>query len=257
MRTVVLTGATGAIGAEIAVKLAGSNDVQLVLAVRDEARGRALAERCAGLGAQTRVEYVDLESRRSVRHLASRLDVPVHTLVNNAAVGPPAREVTEEGIERVLATNVLSYLWLAEALRPQLREAGGARIVNVASYWAGDLDVDDLEFDRRPYDNNGAYRQSKQANRMLTVRQADDYRDDGIDVHSCHPGDVNSRLSNDLGFGGSMSARQGAQTPAWLALAPDVGPSGGYFAHRERAHCEFAQDRAAIDALHQRLQAYG
>ena len=89
--------------------------------------------------------------------------------------------------------------------------------VDVSSYWAGDLDIDDLEFKSRPYNNDTAYRQSKQANRMLTVAFARRVGEHGVSVNACHPGDVNSSLSNNLGFGGHESPREGARTPAWLA----------------------------------------
>jgi len=79
----------------------------------------------------------------------------------------------------------------------------------VASYWAGDLDIDDLEFKHRPYSNGAAYRQSKQANRMLTVAFAERLAEHRISVNACHPGDVNSNLSNDLGFGGHESPGEG------------------------------------------------
>ena len=41
---------------------------------------------------------------------------------------------------------------------------------------------------RRRYDNDAAYRQSKQADRMLTVCQAQELADDGITVNVCHLG---------------------------------------------------------------------
>ena len=137
-----------------------------------------------------------------------------------------------------------------EEYQNHLKEADGARIVNVASYYAGGLDVNDLEFKQRNYDNNAAYRQSKQANRMLTLINALQVDRFNITVNACHPGDVNSKLSNDLGFGGSTSAEQGADTPAWLATSKEVeGLTGKYFSGRREAQCEFSNDESAIEAL--------
>ncbi len=122
--------------------------------------------------------------------------------------------------------------------------------MNVASYWAGDLDLDDLEFKRRAYDNNTAYRQSKQANRMLTVAFAKHLSANKITIDSCHPGDASSTLSNALGFGGSQSPEEAADTPVWLATDPSVaGMTGKYFANRQMRLCEFARDEKAIAAL--------
>jgi hypothetical protein len=46
------------------------------------------------------------------------------------------------------------------------------RIVHVASNYAGELDLSDLQFSKRPFNGGSAYAQSKQINRMLsTVRE--------------------------------------------------------------------------------------
>jgi NAD(P)-dependent dehydrogenase (short-subunit alcohol dehydrogenase family) len=50
------------------------------------------------------------------------------------------------GIERHFATNVLGYFRMIQALTPLLSASPLARVVNVASYWAGGLDLTDLEF---------------------------------------------------------------------------------------------------------------
>ncbi len=71
------------------------------------------------------------------------------------------------------ATNVLEYFWLGETFTPILKSSAPARIINVASYWAGGLDMNDFEFTRREYDNDNAYRQSKQAGRMLSTAFAE------------------------------------------------------------------------------------
>ena len=253
-RTILLTGSTGAIGTELARQLLEASDVQLVLAVRDAQRGARLAARLPV--DRVRVETLDVSRREAVLAFTRAWRGPLHVLVNNAAVAPVTREQTDEGLERVFATNVMAYLWLAEGLRGALADAGG-RVVNVASYWAGDMDLLDLQFQRRRYDNNHAYRQSKQANRMLSRSYADRYAADGVAVYSCHPGDVNSRLSNDLGFGGSMSARDGARTPAWLATSTEVpGVSGDYFASCRNAACEFVSDRSGIERLTELCDAF-
>jgi NAD(P)-dependent dehydrogenase (short-subunit alcohol dehydrogenase family) len=173
-------------------------------------------------------------------------------LVNNAATTPRRRQVTPDGLEAQFATNVMGYFWMTSALLPVLRRSSPARVVNVASYWAGDLDLDDLQFERRRYDNDTAYRQSKQANRMLTAAFAERLGGAGVTVNACHPGDVNSKLSNSLGFGGSQSPEQGADTPVWLATSAECSAATGlYFARRRPERCPFAADRAATERLYQ------
>lgn len=55
---------------------------------------------------------------------------------------------------------------------------------------------------------------------MLTVAFATRLAPYGITINACHPGNVNSRLSNDLGIGGQTSPAEGADTPVWLATDP-------------------------------------
>jgi NAD(P)-dependent dehydrogenase (short-subunit alcohol dehydrogenase family) len=256
--TVVVTGATGAIGKAIARQLAAMPQTGVVLVGRDERKSaRAVDEIRHQTGNQNvRYELADLSRLQSVRELCRRLDGPVRVLVNNAAIAPRTRQETPEGLELQFATNIMSYVWLTLELRGKLRAGSRSRVVNVASYWAGDLDVADLEFKRRRYNNGTAYRQSKQANRMLTVALSERLASDGIAVFACHPGDVNSKLSNDLGFGGSESPDQGARTPVWLATA-DFGleQSGRYFEHEREVSCPFGRDRAAVAALYQACMA--
>ncbi len=62
---------------------------------------------------------------------------------------------------------------------------------------------------------------------MLTVACASRLKSYGVTVNACHPGDVNSRLSNDLGLGGQTTPDEGADTPVWLATDP-VGQPGKF-----------------------------
>jgi retinol dehydrogenase-13 len=248
----IVTGASGVIGRAIAVGMA-ERGFEVVLVCRDRWRGeRARAEvREHGGSKEPRLEIADLSRRAEIRALAKRWRGPLHVLVNNAAIAPRRRMETAEGIELQFATNVLGYFWLTLAFEPVLRASSPARVVNVASYWAGGLDLGDLDFRRRAYDNNAAYRQSKQANRMLTVVLAERLQASGVTVNACHPGDANSRLSNDLGFGGSATPEEAAATPIWLATERSLARiSGRYFVHKRAATCEFAHDRATVVALY-------
>jgi len=258
-RLALVTGATGAIGKAIALEIALQPGHRVVLLCRDGHRAGKVVSEVAKLSGNERVshEIVDLSSKDSIQALAQRLKDPVHVLVNTAAATPRRRRETSAGIELQFATNVLGYFWLTRALSDQLRAGSPSRVVNVASYWAGDLELDDLEFQRRPYNNNTAYRQSKQANRMLTVAFAERFREHGVTVNACHPGDVNSRLSNDLGFGGHETSRQGARTPAWLAIdAIGQRETGKYFEYMQMQRCRFGEDSEAVNALFEACMAY-
>lgn len=259
IRVCLVTGATGAIGKAIARQIAGRPDTEVVLACRNKDRASQTVGEIVETTGNPRVRYelVDVSRKASVQALAHRWRGPLHILVNDAAVTPRRRQETPEGIELQLATNVLGYVWMIQALSEHLKRSAPSRVVNVSSYWAGDLDLADLEFKRRRYDNNQAYRQSKQADRMLTVSFAERLKPFGISVNACHPGDVRSALSNNLGFGGHQTPDEGARTPVWLAMEP-IGheQSGRYFEQAQAVRCPFAADRESVDGLHEACLRY-
>jgi NAD(P)-dependent dehydrogenase (short-subunit alcohol dehydrogenase family) len=259
-RTIVLvTGATGVIGNAIARELAATPDYEIVVLARDAGRAKKAVETIRRDSGNDDVRFVlaDVSRHDSIRALADAWQGSLHVLVNDAGVAPRKREVTPEGIELTFATNVLGYLWMTEAFAPHLERSAPARIVNVASYWAGELELDDLEFQRRRFDNHTAYRQSKQANRMLTVALAERLANRGIAINACHPGDPSSVLSRNLGFGGSQPPEDAARTPVMLArgeLGTDT--TGRYFEHGREARCQFAGDRNAIERLYELCLGY-
>ena len=254
----IVTGATGAIGQAIARQLA-EQAYEVVLAVRNGAKAEKVVKEITQTthNNQVRYELVNLSRQTSIKALVDRWQGPLHVLVNNAGAPPRARQETSAGIEMQFATNVLGYFWMIDFFTEHLKQSAPARVVNVASYWAGDLDLNDLEFKRRRYNNNTAYRQSKQADRMLTVAFAERLKPYKISVNACHPGDVNSTLSNNLVFGGHDSPDAGARTPVWLATDP-IGQqeTGKYFEHQREARDRFGENRQAVEALYQACLSY-
>lgn len=258
--TALVTGATGAIGRAIARQIAAKPGYAIVLLARNAARAEHAVREIATATGNRKVswELVDLSRRESIMDFAGRWRQPVQLLVNNAALAPRSRQETPEGIEMQFAVNVLGYYWLTLALQNRLGGGAPARVVNVASYWAGDLDLTDPEFRRRAYDQHRAYRQSKQAERMLTVHLARELAATGVTVNSCHSGDVDSALSRALGFGGHESPDQGARTPVWLATDPECADlSGRYFERCAEVRCPFAADASQIAHLAEICRGYG
>jgi retinol dehydrogenase-13 len=257
-KNVLVTGATGAIGSAICETLAGQG-YRVFLLGRNQSKTAELTSRISDRTTNRRTSYVtaDVSRYASIRELASGWDIPLHILINNAAVTPRNREETPQGIELQFATNVLGYFWMMDRFTPHLEQAAHPRIINVASYWAGGLELEDLEFQERPYHNDAAYRQSKQADRMLSKAFADRLESKGITVNSCHPGDVSSTLSRNLGFGGHETPAQAADTPVWLATSPEVRDiSGKYFEHRARVTCPFSKNQTQVEALYRICREY-
>jgi len=257
-KNALITGATGAIGKAIARQMAEKGYKVIIVARDEEKAKKAVAEIQRATGNQN-INWLlaDLSRKSEIKRIAANWKVPLHVLINNAAATPRRREETPEGIEMQFATNVLGYFWMIENFTPFLKEGAPSRIVNVASYWAGDLDISDLECKRRSYNNDTIYRQSKQANRMLTAVFAEKLKPFGIAVNAVHPGDVNSALSNNLGYGGHETPDQGADTPVWTATSPDLeGVSGKYFERRHESICHFAKDKQLCQRLFEICESY-
>jgi len=251
-KAAIVTGAYGAIGQAIASGIA-SKGFRVTLVGRDKShleKARAtIIQRTAN--PEIFIEVVNLGLHQEILEFSRRWDGPLNLLVNNAATAPRKRTETSEGIEVQWATNVLGYFWMIKYFQSFMDGQPGARIVNVASYWAGGMDLNDPEFKSRPYDNDVAYRQAKQANRMLSVAFSERLTLKGITVNACHPGDVNSKLSNAFGFGGSESPEQGAATPLFLSLSEEVsGVTGKYYEHLKPVTCSFSRDHEGIDQLY-------
>jgi NAD(P)-dependent dehydrogenase (short-subunit alcohol dehydrogenase family) len=151
----------------------------------------------------------------------------------HAGIQSATRTETPGGIETVFATNVLGYHHLTRDLLPLLKAAERARIVIVASTYAGGLDFDDLEFTRRPWNNIGSYKQSKQANRLWTWALVRRLQGTKVTANAMSPGFVDTGLYGDMAPGRRMfmkvltkifgrSVTKGADTIMWLALSPDV-----------------------------------
>lgn len=201
--------------------------------------------------AHIRTFALDLGLNSEILRFADQWEGPLHVLVNNAATAPQIRTETAEGTETQWAVNVLSYYRMSIAMAPFMMHGQDARIVNVASYWAGNLNLNDPEFKHNHYDNDEAYRQSKQANRMIAAGLSEKPPFSGnITINACHPGDVRSKLSGDLGFAGHQSPSRGAKTPVFLATNPSVkGITGKYFSDCQQKHCEFSSDKKMIADL--------
>jgi retinol dehydrogenase-13 len=258
-KSVLVTGATGAIGKSIARLIAEQTDTKLTIVARNEKKAQKTVDELIRITANDNIDYriCDLSRKDEIKALAADWDSPLQVLINDAGITPRRREETSEGIELQWATNVLGYFWMMKYFSPILAEHAPSRIVNEASYWAGNLDLADPEFKHRHYHNDTAYRQSKQADRMLSAAFARRLKDKGISVNVCHPGDVRSTLASNLGYGGHETPDQGAATPVWLATSKEMeGNTGKYFEHMHESPCSFASDTEMTEKLYQLCESY-
>jgi NAD(P)-dependent dehydrogenase (short-subunit alcohol dehydrogenase family) len=136
-----------------------------------------------------------------------------------------------------------------------LKKSTPSRIVNVASTYASDLDLDDLQFERRPFESFKAYAQSKACDRLLTWAFARRLKGTGMTVNAMTPGlitetglyrnaapELVTRLTQ---YSGGRTSAQGADTAIWLASVPELeGVTGKFYEEREEQKCEFRNKRA-------------
>jgi NAD(P)-dependent dehydrogenase (short-subunit alcohol dehydrogenase family) len=239
-RRAIVTGGASGIGIETARALAGAG-AQVTLAVRDPARGDAVA---ADIDGDVRVGRLDLADLGSVAAFAAAWDDPLDILVNNAGVmALPDLERGTAGWEQQLATNHLGHFALAVALYDALVAAGAARVVSLSSrgHLRAPVDFDDLGFERRPYDPWIAYGQSKTANVLFAVEAQRRWAAEGVTADAVHPGAIaDTNLSRHMDAAQLEAARtsgqytfktreQGAATSVLVATDPALAGHGGRY----------------------------
>ncbi len=194
-RRIVVTGANTGLGFQSGLTFARSG-AEVVLAVRNEGRGLAAAERILADSptAKVRVEHLDLADLASVRSFGAAEAVrgPVDVLLNNAGVMlVPERQTTVDGFELQMGTNHLGHVLLTAQLLPALTAAPAGRVVSVSSIAhrsASRLDRG-LNLTGR-YSPMGAYGQSKLATLLFGLELDRRLRAAGSSVTSlvAHPG---------------------------------------------------------------------
>jgi NAD(P)-dependent dehydrogenase (short-subunit alcohol dehydrogenase family) len=237
-RTFVITGANSAIGLAAARELAASG-AQVVLAVRDVAKGETAA---AELRGDPEVRPLDLADLASVRAFAGGLDRDIDVLVNNAGVMATPHRLTADGFELQLGTNHLGHFALAGLLLHRIRD----RVVTVSSgaHRAGRINFDDLQSERS-YQRWLAYCQSKLANLlfMYELQRRLDAAGSSLRSVAAHPGYAATNLQSHtesiqdriMALGNRLLAQneeKGAWPTLYAATSPElkggsyVGPDG-------------------------------
>lgn len=231
-RTVIVTGATSGLGRVVATQL-GAKGARVVLAVRNVAAGEEVA---ATIGGSAEVRALDLADLSSVRHFADEWEGEIDVLINNAGIMMVPKRLTTDGYESQFATNHLGHFALTNLLLPHITD----RVVTVASTahrW-GAFDLDDLNWERRDYQTERAYGQSKISNLLFTLELQRRLEGTGLRAYAAHPGYAATNLQGHTGnpvkhalmaIGNrvvAQSAEAGA-LPTLYAASQDL-PSGSY-----------------------------
>jgi retinol dehydrogenase 12 len=255
-KVVIITGANKGIGKE-ATKEIAKLGAKVYMACRSlDSANEAREEIVNETGNQNVfIKQLDLAFVNSIQKFAasskeeeSRLDV----LINNAGLWTKTKKLTDINVEQTFAVNVLGHHLLTQLLLNELKNAAPSRIINVASHFAGGLDIDDINFDKRNYNETLAYKQTKQANRMLTREWARRLEKDNVAVYSMTPGFIpDTELFREQNLAGKLllkmfaliegrTIQEGADTIVWLASAEKInGSNGGFYNQRKEEKCKF------------------
>jgi NAD(P)-dependent dehydrogenase (short-subunit alcohol dehydrogenase family) len=246
----VVTGASSGIGVETARALAAAG-AEVTLAVRDVDAGAAVAEMVTRTtGTHTiHVAPLDLADRTSIHSFVEGWEGRLHLLVNNAGIVTGGLEGTSDGWELQFATNHLGHFALATGLHDALAlgaaERHGARIVALSStaHMRSGVDFDDIHFERRSYDPQIAYAQSKTANSLFALEATRRWHSDGIVANAVNPGAIATGLQRNFtprqresldslaaaGLFTYKTVEQGAATSLVAATAAEFARTGGHY----------------------------
>jgi NAD(P)-dependent dehydrogenase (short-subunit alcohol dehydrogenase family) len=237
-KVAIVTGGYVGVGLETTRVLARAGATVIVPARTPEKAKGALA----GMD-RVELETIELSEPASVDAFAARFLAsgrPLHYLFNNAGIMAVPFAKAATGFELQLATNHLGHFQLSARLWPALVRAKGARVVALTSrgHAFASVDLEDPNFERRPYDKWKAYGHSKSANALFALELDARGESRGVRAFSVHPGFVATELARSLPeeeFRERVAGRkpknlaQGAATSIWCATSPALEGMGGVY----------------------------
>jgi len=255
-KRILVTGVSAGLGVETARALA-AHGASVVGAARDlkkaEAATAPLRAAAAESGGAFALVELDLASFASIRAAADRLNAdnrPFDVVIANAGVMAPPFGRTADGFETQFGTNHLGHFLFVNRIAGLI--APGGRLVNLASsgHRFADVDLDDPNFERTPYDPWVAYGRSKTANVLFAVEFDRRHRARGVRAAAVHPGGINTELGRHVGaealaatiehINAELAAAgqppfqwktipQGAATSIWTGVVADADEVGGRY----------------------------
>jgi NAD(P)-dependent dehydrogenase (short-subunit alcohol dehydrogenase family) len=263
-KRVLVTGVSAGLGAETARALA-AHGAHVIGAARDLDKARRATEPVqaqAARGGRLELLELDLASLTRVRACADGLlakGEPFDLVIANAGVMATPKGVTADGFETQFGTNHLGHFVLVNRIAALFKP--GSRLVNLSSagHRFADVDLDDPDFERTPYDEWVAYGRSKTANILFAVEFDRRHKDRGVRATAVHPGtiqtelsrfmtpEVTQRLFDRLGAPAGAPAfefktiPQGAATSVWAGAVAEADAVGGRY-------CEDCHVAGIVDA---------
>jgi len=281
-KRILVTGVSAGLGVETARSLA-AHGAQVTGAARDLAKAENATAQVRkdardGGGSFEMVE-LDLASLKSVRACADgllRKGERFDLVIANAGVMATPLSRTADGFETQFGTNHLGHFVLVNRIAPLIRTGG--RLINVSSagHRYSNVDLDDPNFERTPYDPLVAYGRSKTANILFAVAFDARYCERGVRAAAVHPGIIQTELTRyvdaswlrarvdqinqqrrDVGKPPlqQKSVPQGAATSVWTGVVAPAAEIGGRYC--ENCHvAEIVPDEVPTSAMTEGVRAY-
>lgn len=279
-KRILVTGVSAGIGVETARSLA-AHGAQVIGAVRDLNKAKAatgqVPKDAAAHGGSFGLVELDLANLQSVRACADGLLAKgdaFDVVIANAGVMATPFANTVDGFETQFGTNHLGHFVLVNRIASLIR--AGGRLINVSSagHRRANVDLDDPNFERTPYDPLLAYGRSKTANILFAVAFDQRHRSRGVRAAAVHPGVIETELirhvspswlrarvdevNQQLAATGKPPLRrksipQGAATTVWAAVVASADEIGGQY-------CEDCHVAAVVPddvAMTEGVRAYG
>src|ERR1700691_3920783 len=255
-KRILVTGVSAGLGVETARSLA-AHGAHVVGAARDLNKAKAATERvqkaAAANGVTLDLIELDLASLKSVRDCADRLlakGEPFDVIIANAGVMATPLGQTADGFETQFGTNHLGHFVFVNRIAKLIRSGG--RLINLSSagHRYSDVDLEDPNFKRTPYDPFIAYGRSKTANILFAVAFDKHNRDRGVRAAAVHPGIIHTDLARHVDASAierileqrnkQLAAEgkapfqwktvpQGAATSVWAGVVAPAGEIGGRY----------------------------
>jgi meso-butanediol dehydrogenase/(S,S)-butanediol dehydrogenase/diacetyl reductase len=190
-KVVLVTGSTTGIG-EACARVFAESGAKVMVSGRQAQRGAAVVEAIRAAGGSAQFAAVDLRADGACERLVGEtvercggLDI----LVNNAGIlyTANALDTSDEQWLDTMAVNVNALFYLSRAAVRHMRAAGKGAIVNIASEWGLNGEA-----------NHVAYCASKGAVIQITRCMALDHARDNIRVNSVCPGEIHTRMVDDI-----------------------------------------------------------
>src|ERR1700732_389154 len=281
-KRILVTGVSAGIGVETARALAahGAQVTGAVMALEKAAAATAQVQKdAAANGGSFELIALDLASLKSVRACADELlarGEAFDVVIANAGVMATPFGHTVDGFETQFGTNHLGHFVLVNRIAPLIR--AGGRLINLSSagHRISNVDLQDPNFERTPYDPLVAYGRSKTANILFAVAFDHRHRKRGVRAAAVHPGVIQTELGRymdpsvlrnlmqqidqQLAAEGKGAFRwktipQGAATSVWAGVIAPADEIGGRYC--ENCHVgQIAPDHVTITGASEGVRGY-